>query len=155
MFYMIGKTIDGYKIIKAIGSGTFGHTFKAIKGNKIFAIKILKPEAMSNEIKSGGFKRFEREVRSLQKVNSEYVVKYINSGIWLDSEIEHYFIVMEYIDGVDFNKYLKKHRTEFIKNENLMKKIFSEILNGLYDMYKQKIIHRDLKPANIFITHNN
>ncbi len=149
---MIGLNINGYKITEAIGSGAFGHTYKAIKNDDIFAIKILKPEAMSDEIQSGGYKRFDREVRSLQKVKSEYVVKYYDSGVWLDKNIEHYYIVMELIEGMDFNKYLNNFREQLISNEVKMKEIFSGILEGLFAIHSQSIIHRDLKPANIFIT---
>ena len=149
---MIGIDINGYKIIEAIGSGTFGHTYKAIKDDDFYAIKILKPEAMSNEIQSGGYKRFKREVRSLQKVNSEYVVKYYDSGVWLDKDIEHYYIVMEFIEGMDFNKFLNNFREKFLTDENQMKKVFSGILDGLFAIHNHSIIHRDLKPANIFIT---
>jgi len=152
---MIGLNINGYKIIEAIGSGAFGHTYKSIKDDDVFAMKILKPEAMSNEIQSGGYKRFNREVRSLQKVKSEYVVKYYDSGVWLDKDIEHYYIVMEFIEGMDFNKFLNNNRDKFLADEDQMKKVFSGILEGLFSIHSQSIIHRDLKPANIFITNNN
>ena len=141
---MIGLNINGYKIIEAIGSGTFGHTYKAIKDDDVYAIKILKPEAISNEIQSGGYKRFNREVRSLQKVNSEYVVKYYDSGIWLDKDIEHYYIVMEFIEGMDFKKFLNNYRDKFLADEDQMKNVFSGILEGLYAIHNHFIIHNNI-----------
>ena len=152
---MIGREINGFKIIDSLGSGAFGHTYKVQKGSAIYAMKILKPEAMSSEIQSQGFKRFQREIRSLQKVKSDYVVKYYESGVWIDKSIEHYFIVMEFVEGMDFAKYLKLHRKAFIKDESIMKIILSQILQGLFDIHNLNIIHRDLKPANIYITDNN
>lgn len=146
---MIGREINGFKIIDSLGSGAFGHTYKVQKGSAIYAMKILKPEAMSSEIQSQGFKRFQREIRSLQKVKSDYVVKYYESGVWIDKSIEHYFIVMEFVEGMDFAKYLKLHRKAFIKDESIMKIILSQILQGLFDIHNLNIIHRDLKPANI------
>lgn len=152
---MIGREINGFKIIDSLGSGAFGHTYKVQKDNFVYAMKILKPEAMSAEIQSEGFKRFQREIRSLQKVKSEHVVKYYDSGIWADKSIEHYYIIMEFIEGMDFSRYLKLHRRFLIKDENKMKSIFSQILRGLYDIHALKILHRDLKPANIYIADNN
>jgi len=149
---MLGKNINGYTVIDSIGSGAFGHTYKVQKDEKIYAMKILKPEAMSFEIQSEGFVRFQREIRALQKVKSDYVVEYYDSGEWIDKSVKHYYIIMEYIEGMDFDRYLKLHRTTFIKREDLMKDIFSQILKGLFDIHKVNIIHRDLKPANIYIT---
>lgn len=152
---MIGREINGFKIIDSLGSGAFGHTYKIQRDNSIYAMKILKPEAMSSEIQSEGFKRFQREIRSLQKVKSDYVVKYYESGIWTDKSIEHYYIIMEFIEGMDFARYLKLHRISLIKDENKMKNLFSQILRGLYDIHNLNILHRDLKPANIYITDND
>ncbi|MBI5098108.1 MAG: serine/threonine protein kinase [Nitrospirae bacterium] len=149
---MIGREINGFKIIDSLGSGAFGHTYKVQKGSEIYAMKILKPEAMSSEILSEGYKRFQREIRSLQKVQSDYVVEYYESGVWVDKAIDHYFIVMEFVEGMDFAQFLKLHRKTFIKDENMMQGILSQILQGLYDIHNLNIIHRDLKPANIYIT---
>lgn len=149
---MIGKVIDGFEIIDSLGSGAFGHTYKVLKDSEIYAMKILRPEAMSSEIQSEGYKRFQREVRSLQKVKSDNVVKYFDSGIWIDKSIEHYYIIMEFIEGMDFSTYLSRRRKSFIKDESVMKGVLSQILKGLFDIHSLNIIHRDLKPANIYIT---
>lgn len=149
---MIGEMINGYKIIDHLGSGAFGNTYKVEKQGNQYALKLLKPEAINPEISSGGFKRFQREIRSLQKVNSDYVVKYIDDGVWVDNNIEHFYLIMEYVIGKDLDKFLKTEQKKFISDENLMRDIFAQILNGLYDMHEIEIIHRDLKPSNIFIT---
>src|SRR3989344_94268 len=151
---MIGKMINGYKIVEHLGSGAFGNTYKVEKQGNQYALKLLKPEAINPEISSGGFKRFQREIRSLQKVNSNYVVKYIDDGVWIDNNIEHFYLIMEYVIGKDLDKFLKTEQKKFISDENLMRDIFAQIMNGLGDMHKIEIIHRDLKPANIFITNS-
>ncbi|MEW6326360.1 MAG: serine/threonine-protein kinase [Thermodesulfobacteriota bacterium] len=151
---MIGREFNGFKIIDSLGSGAFGHTYKVQKDRSIYAMKILKPEAMGQEIQSEGFKRFQREIRSLQKVKSEFVVKYYESGTWIDKSIEHYYIIMEFIEGMDFARYLKRNRKSLIADENKMKDLFSQILRGLHDIHKINILHRDLKPANVYITDN-
>ncbi len=38
---MINKIINGYQIIKKIGSGCFGKVYEAIKNDKQFAIKFI------------------------------------------------------------------------------------------------------------------
>lgn len=150
-----GQMINEYKVIESLGSGAFGSTYKVEKDNRVFALKVLKPEAIHPEVSSGGYKRFKIEIKALQKVNSEYVIKYFDSGIWISNNIEHFYLVMEYVEGRDFENFLKSKRDEFITNEPLMRDIFSQILIGLNDIHSKDVIHRDLKPANIFITDEN
>ena len=42
---MIGKEINGYKLIEFKGNGTFGSVYKCEKNGDVFAIKIFKPSA--------------------------------------------------------------------------------------------------------------
>ena len=150
-----GQMINEYKVINPLGSGTFGNTYKVIKNNEIFALKILKPEAINPEISSGGYKRFRIEIKALQKIESEFAIKYFDSGVWISNNIEHFYLVMEYVKGKDFENFLKTNRSQFICDEPLMKDLCSQILMGLNDIHIKHIVHRDLKPANIFVTHEN
>lgn len=150
-----GQLINEYKIIDSLGSGAFGNTYKVEKGGEIFALKILKPEAIHPEVSSGGYLRFKAEIKALQKVASDFVIKYFESGVWINNNIEHFYLVMEYVDGKDFDDFLKSNRSRFILDEALMRDIFSQVLVGLNDIHEKNVIHRDLKPANIFVTNEN
>ena len=72
-------------------------------------------------------------------------------------------IQMEYCKGQSLEKYLK-HRNNSAEggfwdkasNQGLIDRrqnwsIFSQVVNGMYEMHKANVIHRDLKPENIFI----
>lgn len=147
--------VNEYMIINSLGSGAFGSTYKVEKSGEIFALKILKPEAIHPEVSSGGYLRFKAEIKALQKVTSEYVIKYFDNGVWINNNIEHFYLVMEYVEGKDFENFLKSSRSQFICDESLMRNIFSQVLVGLNDIHDKNVIHRDLKPANIFVTDEN
>ncbi len=58
-------------------------------------------------------------------------------------------IVMEYIDGITLNEFLKTNPDEKVKQ-----KIVLELLDAMDYFHSKQVIHRDLKPENILITHN-
>lgn len=61
-----------------------------------------------------------------------------------------YVILMEYIEGVRFN--------EFIKNSNdrvLNRKVILDVLEGLSFLHHHRILHSDIKPANIIVGTDN
>lgn len=58
--------INGYEIEASLGSGAFGRTYRVRKGGKVYAMKVLKPEAIRTEVDR---KRFQRECRALQKID--------------------------------------------------------------------------------------
>ena len=73
--------INGYEIEASLGSGAFGHTYRVKMGSKVYAMKVLKPEAIRTEVDR---KRFQRECRALQKIRSDHVVAYHDHGVFDD-----------------------------------------------------------------------
>jgi serine/threonine protein kinase len=141
----IGDKIDGYAIIEDIGAGAFGRTYKAEKGGQFYAIKILKEDAIQSEI---DFKRFQRECKALQKVDSTFVVKFHDQGVMLKNNIQNFYLVMEYLEGKNLAKVLSEGQLD----EVMIKDITNQILSGLLNLKKANIVHRDIKPENIFLT---
>ncbi len=56
---------------------------------------------------------------------------------------------MEFIDGIDLNRYLKE-REPFKQDE--AKELLLQISNGIKEIHSLNILHRDLKPSNIMRT---
>lgn len=143
----MAQIINGYEIISPLGSGAFGRTYRVRKSGKIYAMKVLKPEAIRDEIDR---KRFQRECRALQKITSEHVVPYRDHGVFEQDGVETYYIVMGFVEGTDLQRRLRGQ--SFPLPEAEIRTVLGQVLKGLADIHKQRIIHRDLKPSNIFIT---
>jgi len=60
----------------------------------------------------------------------------------------HLFILQKEIQGVNLDKYIRKHKR---CNEDKAKIIFKQILNAIDYIHKKSICHRDIKPDNIMI----
>ena len=95
----------GYHLEEPIGRGGMATIYRAIdlRMGRTVAVKILR-EVYSSDPKF--VTRFQREARAasaLQHPNIVQVFDYGQSG-------EHYYIVMEFVDGSDLRRYLKKQR---------------------------------------------
>ena len=147
---MIGKLIDNFKLIEFKGKGTFGSVYCCEKDKSIYAMKIFSSEFVFTEFLKGDDNRVTREIEALKMIDSDYVVKYISHGTFIENSWKYFYVVMDYVDGEDLESILKNGNLSEIESIS----IFKSILYGIDAIHKQNLIHRDLKPANIYITDN-
>jgi serine/threonine protein kinase len=62
---------------------------------------------------------------------------------------ETVYMVMQYERGRSLQEFILG-RNEPVP-ENFVRRVFSELLNGLREVHAQKLLHLDIKPANIYI----
>ena len=145
---IIGKTIEGFKIIKFLGSGKFSVVYQAERqiDSKLVALKIIK----IYDIKDKNLvEKCLQEVNLLKRVNHPNIIKYLDSFIY-QNEL---YIAVEWADKGDVKRLIKKYKQEGDEiDERKVIEYTQEIAAGLNHMHEQRIIHRDLKPANILIT---
>jgi serine/threonine-protein kinase len=139
--------INGYQLGRLLGQGTFGETYEATKGDQRFALKLIREEAV---LQGWDGRRFEREVRALQKATGPNVVKFIEAGEAQLGNEARLFVVLEYLEGQDLSKYFRAAKNQLA--EETIKDILVQIVAGLRTIHSHNIIHRDLKPANVFVT---
>lgn len=142
--------INGYKVLKTLGAGNFGTTYLVEKGNSQFALKLIRENMLA--LGEDDARRIEREVRILKSVNSDLVSKYVDDGFFQDGEEKYRFIVMEYVNGINLDSYLKENQSLSI---DVVSKLALNILESVNDIHKSGIIHRDLKPSNIILTNSD
>jgi len=145
---LIGQNINGYKFLDFIGEGGFGSVYLTEKSGKKYAIKIFREAYILAEYKKGNDNRITREIEVMQNVNHPFLVDYIEHFFLEVLNIQHVFLVMEYIEGQTLRK--------LIQSENISEKekLFINISEGLKALHSSNIIHRDLKPENIIIQPN-
>jgi len=66
---------------------------------------------------------------------------------------EHYFIVLEYMQGKDLFDYIAKR--DYKLPEERAKVIIFQIMQGVRYLHSFGIVHRDLKLENIMMTESN
>jgi serine/threonine protein kinase len=140
-FFGIG---DRYTISKELGNGGMGTVYKAFDNilKEVVAIKCLNKEYASDDVVKN---RFLNEAKICLNLTHPNIIRVRDVNIFEDI----YFIVMEYIDGVELKYFFGDDRKDIEKIYTL---IFP-ILESLAYAHKYTV-HRDIKPSNIMIKDN-
>ncbi|MCX5683713.1 MAG: serine/threonine-protein kinase, partial [Planctomycetota bacterium] len=144
---LVGTVINGFKIVKRIGSGGFGVVYHAFDTSleRSVAIKMLPPKIAKTG--KGILDRFLREARSAAKLSHPNIVTIHQICPYKDT----FYIVMELVDGGALHDRLVQQR-RFEPGEAT--RIIREAAEGLGHAHRRGIIHRDIKPGNIMLTND-
>lgn len=138
-----GLVIGAYRIMEKIGSGGMGIVYLAEheKLKRRVAIKILPDDKMRDKL---SLERFYREARAAAALDHPNIVKAFDVS---DHQGMHY-LVMEYIDGTNLQKYLD---TKGPLPWKTAINIVIQSCKGLQHAHERNMVHRDIKPANILV----
>jgi serine/threonine-protein kinase len=141
---LIGQVLDGrYRLVKKLGEGGMGEVYAAehVHIEKRFAVKLLRPEIVSNK---EAVVRFRQEARSASSIGHRNIIAIEDFGELPDGRI---YMCMELLNGAPLNDLIK----EPLSYERLLN-ILIQTGHGLAAAHAKSIIHRDMKPENVFVT---
>ncbi|EFJ45748.1 NimA-related protein kinase 4 [Volvox carteri f. nagariensis] len=140
---MARSTYDDFIIKEKIGSGSYGVVFKVIRkvDKHVYAMKEIDLQGMSRKEQEECI----RETRVLSSLDSDYIIRYYDSFL----EKGKLYIITEYAANGNLHDYIKKQKS-WLKEE-LIWKLYIQILLGLNHMHSKKILHRDIKTLNVFL----
>jgi serine/threonine protein kinase len=142
---LIGKTIGGgrYRILDLIGRGGMSVVYKARQElvERIVAVKTLKMQLLNEPVIKA---RFEREVKTLSKLNHPNIVTVFDCIV----EAGQPYLVMDCLSGRSLQEVLKE---EAPLTPYRVQCLFLQVLAALEHAQKYGIAHRDIKPGNIMI----
>jgi serine/threonine-protein kinase len=141
---LVGQILDGrYRIIRKIGEGGMGEVYAAehVHIEKRFAIKLLRPEIVSNP---EAVTRFRQEARSSSSIGHRNIIAIEDFGQLADGRI---YMCMELLNGAALNDMI----TQPMGVDRLLN-ILIQTGHGLAAAHAKGIVHRDMKPENIFVT---
>lgn len=164
-----GTVLNGrYVVGNVLGSGGFGITYAGLDKtlDTRIAIKEFFPSDYASRDSLNSDKvvlnagphteffrkeksRFLTEARTLAKFNSESNIVHARDCFELNDTV---YIVMEYVEGDNLLKYVKKNGTV---EPQMLVTWFLPILRVLEKVHKQDLIHRDISPDNIIVNDNN
>ncbi len=153
---------DRYLVGTTLGEGGFGITYVGFDKTlemKV-AVKEYFPSGISTRINTVsnavsvsidkqkdvfdiGKENFLREARSVARFSKESGIVDVRDFF---TENNTAYIVMEFLDGVDLNKYIRKNGVMEAKQTF---EIMLPLMRTLEKMHRQNVIHRDISPDNI------
>ncbi|MGM0557771.1 MAG: serine/threonine protein kinase [Myxococcota bacterium] len=163
--YGAGDTIEGakssYTVDRHIGSGGFGHTYKATSGeDEAVALKVLRIEKLDDW---KALELFEREARALRGIDHPQIPTYVEFFAQVDEQPvsleelsstevqpDALFLVQHYVDGADL-------RTRMDNGESFTSAQVADILRQVLDVLTYlherhpPVIHRDINPRNLIL----
>ena len=152
----IGHKIGGhYQIIKVIKQGGFGIVYKVkdthLVKNNIFIIKELFIQKLSFRYRDNTTIGTNPTIKNIfEKVKADIIEEIdILSSIENRNIVQAYgsfeenntiYSIMEYIDGIDLEEYIKENPFD----EERAMDLLEQIINGLQEIHTRNIIHRDI-----------
>jgi eukaryotic-like serine/threonine-protein kinase len=139
-----GFFFENYVVLDRIGRGSMGKVYKA-KDRRLgrhVALKILRRD-LTNTPKLVA--RFKREGSAGARLEHPNVVRTYDLGKWRDL----YYIVFEYIEGVNLKALLRK-KGKLRPSKAI--DIVLQVADALEHARINGVVHRDLKPSNIMLT---
>ncbi len=148
-----------FKLLKWLGSGGFCDVFLAPdvdvvgKGKHSLVLRVLRPSLYrSPQVMANNriVKTFMTEIfynTFLTSQNVRNVVKIYDYG---NLHNKHYFTMMEYVDGPNFQDLIKRAPRDL--KEMMRRIVFINAVAGVVgELHFRGVIHRDLKPSNIIV----
>jgi serine/threonine protein kinase len=132
--------LGAFDEVEELGHGTFGTTFRVVRGDDEYAVKVIHLEGLPPYL-------WDREIRALQAAEHPNVVAFRTSGNFTVNHRDYPYLECEYIDGRSARDNLDAGSRPDTGDK--LRELLTGLLAGVAEIHDLGIIHRDIKPANI------
>eukprot|EP00118_Oscarella_pearsei_P029033 m.3504 g.3504 ORF g.3504 m.3504 type:complete len:509 (+) comp9494_c0_seq1:940-2466(+) len=140
------QQIGTYRVIRTLGSGTYGKVKLAEKTTtgQLVALKIIEKSSIKN-------------AREMARVRREVAIQYtlkhphITQIYDVMEDSQRIILIMEYVSGGELFEYIA---TKKVLSEAEARHIFRQVVSAVHYCHKNGVTHRDLKLENILLDEN-
>ena len=140
-----------YKLEDKIGSGGMSDIYRATDlflqqagvTNCTVAIKVLQQQFVNQP---EALQLLLQEAHKTQQLSHPNIVRVFD----VDADQQHYFIVMEFLDGESLEQVIKRYKPKGLPLKSAVN-LLQQIANALNFAHSIGIVHADLKPANVMV----
>ena len=143
---------DRFEIIELVHTGGMSRVYKAIDRRRhppdseqsFVAIKMLRPSALPGH---DAPEMLEREAAAAQHLSHPNIVNVFD----FDTHDEHFFLVMEWLQGKSVKEILQRTTGQHLAPEFAWQ-IIHGVANALEHAHSNEVVHADINLSNIFVT---
>jgi hypothetical protein len=138
-----GMRLGAYEVIELLAHGGMAEVYKGHHSrlDRTVAIKVLST-GLAGDLDFR--QRFEREARAVAALRHPNIVQVFDFG---DVD-EMYYMVMEYIDGIDLARAMRETGPMPLAQ---VRPILRDLASALDYAHAQGLVHRDVKPSNVML----
>ncbi|WP_224370736.1 serine/threonine protein kinase [Hyalangium versicolor] len=142
-----GQMVDGWRIVRKLGSGSYAVVYEVEKDGKRFALKVACQVDKRGDPKQTDA-RARREVVCLQKLGHPHIIRMWAHGRCGDPRSGFLYVVLDLVDGYTLGEWVR--RTYPTVQEDVV--VFLKLFDALDHMHGRGVFHRDLSLGNIMVT---
>lgn len=148
--------VDKWEITEPIAHGSFGETYKVNKTqtilNQTFQVHAVLKLVRTNVPNAGSaIKSLRNEMEKLSQINSRFVAKLIEGGLYQLGNHFLPYIVVDWIDGHSLATVISNRRRQGFTglSPSQFRTLAENTLRGLKSAHDKNMMHLDIKPENI------
>ena len=132
-----GEEVAGFVVEGRLDSGSFGSVYRARRGGRPFAIKLV-PLA----------DRGEREADALRRVRHPNVVGFHGYGFWPHEQPRFLVLALEFVEGWPLEVWARESNPPALE---LVRQVLLPVARALEEVHAAGVVHRDVKESNILV----
>lgn len=142
-----GTRLGPYEVLGLIGEGGMGQVYRAAdtRLDRAVAIKVMPAALAEDRVRR---ERFEREARSISKLEHPNICPLYDVGELPDEIGGGLFLVMQFLEGETLAERLSRGPLSIKETLD----VGIQIAEALAAAHRAGIVHRDLKPGNVMLT---
>ncbi|MFP2923898.1 serine/threonine protein kinase [Pyxidicoccus sp. 3LG] len=142
-----GQMVDGWHVLRLLGSGTYGAVYLVEKDGQRFAMKIAMHRASSGDAEQADARILREMVCLVQVSGHPNIVRVHAHGRWPNATTGWLYVVLDYVEGYTLGEWVEKmHPTA-----REVVRVFAKLAAALAHLHARGVFHRDLKLGNILV----